>query len=62
MGNIKRRLAELEKDKGDDSIQVTICWCEPGKCTCPPADIVVSYEDDDMLAGGDHEQDNQKQD
>jgi len=47
---LKNRINNLENQPTTDSeINVWVCWCEPGKCTCPPADQVISWDDDDNI-------------
>ena len=48
--NLKNRINDLEKrgsTDGDIQNKIYICWCGPGKCDCPPADQVITWDDID---------------
>jgi len=45
---IKRRLDDLENsstDNGELVINAWVCFCEPGQCTCPPADKYIGFDE-----------------
>ena len=49
--SLQNRIDDLEKqgstDADDNQVVIQVCWCEPGQCTCPPADQVITWNDID---------------